>query len=53
MNKLSLNNKEVKSLKIIIEYLLDSESKHYEECSLKEKSKHIYKHIKLVKQCFL
>ncbi|MDC9714504.1 MAG: hypothetical protein PSN36_01585, partial [Gammaproteobacteria bacterium] len=53
MNKLLLTNKELKSLQIVIQYLLDNESKHYEECNSQEKSKHIYKHTKLLEQCFL
>jgi hypothetical protein len=49
MNKIELNNIELKSLNTLIEYLVNSEEKHYEESDKNEQSNHIYKHIARVK----
>ncbi len=48
MKKLTVNYNELQSLKIMVEYLLYSEHKHYEECNRSGKNNHIYKHIKIV-----
>lgn len=48
MNKITIKNKELQSLKILIQYLFDSECKHYEECDLSDKTNHIYQHVKIV-----
>jgi hypothetical protein len=49
MNKIELNNIELKSLNTLIEYLVNSEEKHYEESDKNEQNNHIYKHIARVK----
>lgn len=48
MKKILINDKELKSLQIVIKYLLDSESKHYEECDANDRMNHIYEHTKIV-----
>ncbi len=48
MNALSINHNQLKSLKIVVEYLLENEQKHYEECSLNNKVNHIYRHTKIL-----
>lgn len=49
MNKIIMNDTELKSLKTIIEYLLYSEEKHYEESEKNEKDGHIYQHTTIVR----
>jgi hypothetical protein len=49
MNKIELSNIELKSLKILLEYISDSEEKHYEESDKNQQDNHIYKHIIKVK----
>jgi hypothetical protein len=44
MNQIELSNIELKSLKILLEYLSNSEEKHYEESDKNEQNNHIYKH---------
>ncbi len=48
MKKFTLNYDELQSIKAIVEYMLYSECKHYEECDKNEQTNHIYKHAKIL-----
>ncbi len=47
MNTIILSDSELNSLKILLEYLVNSEQRHYEESD--DKINHIYQHTNIIK----
>ncbi len=49
MNKITLNDTELRCLTMLLEYLSDSETRHYEESNRNDKKQHVYKYTQMVK----